>query len=66
MNARHYPYRAIWLFGATVRALCTYPRIFALGFAEGRGYDGMTYDDDPESPRSVAYDLGRNLRRLGR
>lgn len=22
---------------------------------------GMTYDDDPESPRSRAYDLGRNL-----
>lgn len=34
-----------------------------LGFDEGLGDMGMTYDDDPESPRSVAYDLGRTVRR---
>lgn len=36
---------------------------FALGYAEGDGDVGMTYDDDPGSDRSVAYDLGRSLRR---
>lgn len=30
-----------------------------LGFLESAGCIGMTYDDDPESPRSVAYDEGR-------
>lgn len=39
-----------------------HPAILAIGFREGRG-DGMTYDDDPTSPRSVAYDVGRTLRR---
>ncbi len=35
-----------------------------------RGYDealdafGMTYDDDPESPRSIAYDNGRTAGQL--
>jgi|688.fasta_scaffold49906_10 hypothetical protein len=38
---------------------------FRLGFDEGYespfGCDvGMTYDDDPDSPRSVAYDMGLN------
>lgn len=42
-----------------------HPRIFVLGFREAHG-DGMTYDDDPWSARSVAYDLGRNLRLLGK
>lgn len=44
-------------------------RAFLLGFREGRGDVGMTYDDDPESPRSRAYDRGRTLFRrvtLGR
>jgi hypothetical protein len=36
---------------------------FILGWAEGLGDMGMTYDDDPESPRSRAYDTGRNWRR---
>lgn len=47
-----------------LRAL-RHPRTFARGFAEGRGDVGMTYDDDPTSPRSEAYDTGRDLRRLG-
>jgi hypothetical protein len=36
-----------------------------LGFMEGRGDLGLTWDD-PYTPRSVAYDHGRNVRRLGR
>lgn len=48
-----------------LRAL-RHPRIFVLGFSEGRGDLGMTYDDDPSSPRSEAYDAGRDLRRWGR
>jgi hypothetical protein len=42
-----------------------HPRIFRLGWAEAYG-DGRTYDDDPWSRRSRAYDAGRDLRRLGR
>lgn len=34
---------------------------FLRGFAEAQGAAGMTYDDDPHSPRSVAYDAGRSL-----
>lgn len=34
---------------------------FILGAREANGSVGMTYDDDPESPRSRAYDRGRNL-----
>lgn len=30
------------------------------GAAESSGGCGMTYDNDPYSPRSVAYDVGRN------
>lgn len=41
-----------------------YPRIFALGWRESAGDCGMTYDDNPDSPRSSAYDLGRNDRRM--
>lgn len=44
-------------------AALTHPRIALLGFREGAGDLGMTYDDDPESPRSVAYDVGRTIRR---
>lgn len=32
-----------------------------LGFLESDGNLGMTYDGNPEDPRSVAYDLGRAL-----
>jgi hypothetical protein len=39
---------------------------FRLGFAEAHSDMGMTYDDDPESNRSVAYDTGRDLRKWGR
>lgn len=34
-----------------------------LGYDEGDGDMGMTYDDDSQSPRSVAYDEGRSVRR---
>ena len=47
-----------------LRAL-RYRREFALGWREAYG-DGRTYDDDPWSPRSEAYDTGRDLRRWGR
>lgn len=43
-----------------------HPRIFALGFSEATSSNGRTYDDDPSSPRSEAYDTGRDLRRWGR
>lgn len=39
--------------------------IFRLGWSEAH-QDGRTYDDDPWSPRSMAYDAGRDLRRIGR
>ena len=34
-----------------------------LGFIEGSGDVGMTYDDDPDSDRSAAYDAGRAERK---
>jgi len=43
-------------------------RAFGLGFYEGLqgSYAGVTFDDDAESPRSRAYDRGRDLgMRLG-
>jgi hypothetical protein len=39
--------------------------IFRLGWQEAYG-DGRTYDDDPSSNRSLAYDTGRDLRRWGK
>lgn len=42
-----------------------HPDAFVLGLAESAGDVGVTYDDDPESPRSVAYDLGRGLGKAG-
>ena len=39
-------------------------RAFLLGFYEGAGDVGITFDDNPESPSSRAYDYGRNLRRM--
>lgn len=36
---------------------------FRLGLAEADGDVGMTYDGNPESPRSIAYDVGRTLGR---
>lgn len=38
---------------------------FKLGWREAHG-DGRTYDDDATSPRSRAYDTGRDLRRWGK
>ena len=34
---------------------------FLLGLREHADSFGMTYDDDAESPRSVAYDRGRTF-----
>ena len=34
---------------------------FKLGVKEAHGAMGVTYDNDPTSPRSVAYDWGRNI-----
>lgn len=34
---------------------------FLLGVTEANDSVGMTYDDDPDSPRSTAYDMGRTL-----
>ena len=36
-----------------------YRQEYALGRAEWADNVGMTYDDDPNSPRSRAYDIGR-------
>lgn len=33
---------------------------FIAGFRQAHETYGMTYDNDPESPRSRAYDHGRN------
>lgn len=38
-------------------------RVFAMGWREAFDSFGMTFDDDPDSPLSVAYDRGRDLRR---
>ena len=38
-------------------------RPFLLGLVECRGDVGMTYDGNPGSPRSRAYDRGRALGR---
>jgi hypothetical protein len=40
-------------------------RISLIGWHEAHG-EGRTYDDDPQSARSEAYDTGRDLRRWGR
>jgi hypothetical protein len=37
---------------------------YMLGYDEGLGECGMTYDDDPESQLSRAYDAGRTVRRV--
>ena len=43
-------------------AMYLYPRIFDLGYSEGEGSFGMTYDNNPNSLRSIAYDLGRDAK----
>lgn len=49
-----------------IRALLTHPIIFIRGYLEGRSTVGITYDNDPWSPRSMAYDYGRTLRDGGK
>jgi len=44
-------------------AMYLYPSIFDLGYLEGDGCFGMTYDNNPNSLRSIAYDLGRDVKR---
>ena len=44
-------------------AVIRHPRIAALGFTEGGGGVGLTFDDEL---RNDAYDTGRALRRIGR
>jgi hypothetical protein len=39
---------------------------FRQGWSEALDSNGVTYDDDPESDRSRAYDTGRDLRLWGR
>jgi hypothetical protein len=48
-----------------LRHVVRYPRIFWLGFKEAFDNEGYTYYDDPWHPKSMAYDCGRDLRRLG-
>ena len=38
-------------------------RAFLFGLLECRGDAGLTFDGDPTSPRSAAYDRGRSLGR---
>lgn len=49
--------RVIKLIGNAAR----HPVVAARGAVEFRGTVGMTYGDDPESPRSRAYDSAREL-----
>lgn len=44
---------------AGAEAVQQFPVEFLLGLTEGLGDVGRTYDGDPESLRSVAYDTGR-------
>lgn len=41
-------------------------KVFWNGFIEGNGDTGLTFNNDPNSKLSTAYDKGRNLRRLGK
>lgn len=41
--------------------IVAYPAEFVLGLAECQTMTGMIYDNDPDAPRSTAYDLGRSL-----
>lgn len=44
-----------------INLIIQFPVEFALGFEEAGQSFGMTFDDDPDSDRSAAYDLGRTL-----
>lgn len=39
-----------------------YPLAFSQGFSEGLGAANPMYGDEPDSDRSLAYDLGRTCR----
>jgi hypothetical protein len=45
----------------TFLAIVRHPAIFVQGIRESGSSFGMTYDDDPESRKSRAYDSGRNV-----
>lgn len=45
-----------------IRPTIRHPVIAVTGFQEGTCSNGVTFDDDPYSDRSVAYDVGRTLR----
>lgn len=45
----------------TLLSFISHPFVFALGAREFLSSFGMTYDNDPESPRSRSYDRGRDL-----
>lgn len=49
-----------------LKRVLQHPRIFALGWREAHSDIGMTYDNDPSSARSEAYDVGRDLRKWGK
>lgn len=42
-------------------AIFNHPAEFVLGVAESGGNVGMTYDSDPTSGKSLAYDVGRDV-----
>lgn len=43
------------------RVIAAHPEEFMLGYEESEDAFGMTYDDDPMSDRSMAYDFGRSV-----
>jgi hypothetical protein len=45
----------------TLLSFFTHPLCFLQGACEFRSDCGMTWDDNPYSPRSEAYDRGRDL-----
>lgn len=50
--------------GESETALSAINEAFTSGYKEGDGDVGLTFDDDPESLRSRAYDYGRTLYRV--
>lgn len=50
--------------GESETALSALNEAFTSGYKEGDGDVGLTFDDDPESLRSRAYDYGRTLYRI--
>ncbi|HET6286471.1 MAG TPA: hypothetical protein VFG15_06940 [Amycolatopsis sp.] len=51
-------------FAGLLLGAARHPCIALRGMVEFRCGSGLTFDDDPESPRSVAYDCGRELAHL--